>query len=122
MRKNTQVIETIETNCPKGTVLEVEVYYSKGGMNYFSGSVNRRGIYIGVTPVNIEKSTSGFTMRSITLFSGIKRLIVELARITDKTFATTVAGITTDSYQDLVNHVLNESKLERKVNTTAAVA
>lgn len=63
------------------TGLEVSVAYSKGGMSYFSGQVSPRGFYLSVTPV-----TKGNGMVSFTMFSGIKRLLLEVNRYSDKQF------------------------------------
>lgn len=68
--------------------LEVEIYYSLGGMNYFTGNVNPRGYYLSVTPVTFE-DRGGFTSISCTLlgtYSGIKTLIEPATRFNKKTF------------------------------------
>ena len=44
-------------------VLTIEVKYSKGGINYFSGSSDRRGIYCYVRPEKVEKY-EGYATRS----------------------------------------------------------
>ena len=62
-----------------GDAIEVEVYYKLGGMNYFSGGVNKRGIYLSVSPVNISNG-----MKSFTAFSGIATCVEELNRKSDK--------------------------------------
>lgn len=62
-----------------GDVIEVEVYYKLGGMNYFSGGVNKRGIYLSISPVNISGG-----MKSFTAFTGIATCIEELNRKSDK--------------------------------------
>ena len=61
-----------------GKTMEVEVFYSLGGINYFTGSTSRRGVYVCITPVEL-----GERMRSFTLLgdnSGMKMLLEELPR------------------------------------------
>lgn len=50
--------------------------YSKGEMNYFSGTKPARGYYLRVTPVTVEKR-EGFTSTAFTMFSGVSTLIEE---------------------------------------------
>lgn len=68
-----------------GSHLEVSVYYTKGGMSYFTGQVSPRGYYLSVRPV-----TLGNGMVSFDLFSGCKKLILEANRYSDKQFAKAV--------------------------------
>jgi len=44
--------------------LEVSLYYSLGGMNYFSGTVNPRGYKIAFKPCNVSGGTTTYTMMS----------------------------------------------------------
>jgi len=72
----------IERSDLKGaTHLEVSVYYTKGGANYFSGGTTPRGYYVSVTPVTKGNGTISFTM-----FSGRKQLLFETARYSAKQF------------------------------------
>lgn len=85
----------------KGTkkVLEVELSYSKGGMNYFTGDVRPRGLYLSVTP--IERS-NGFS--SFTAFEGITHCVAELKRYSEKT----LFGFEPDEtiIKKMIDHVL----------------
>lgn len=83
MDKHTKYIERSDIN--GATHLEISVYYTKGGANYFSGGTIRRGYYISVMPV-----TKGNDMVSFELFSGRKRLLFETARYTAKQFGRAV--------------------------------
>ena len=67
------------------THLEVSVYYTKGGANYFSGGVTRRGYYLSVKPI-----TKGNGMVRYTVFSGCSQLLFETQRFTAKQFANAV--------------------------------
>lgn len=72
-------------NLKNGTHLEVSVFYTKGGMSYFTGQLSPRGYYLSVRPVTLGKGTVSFD-----LFSGCKRLILEANRYSDKQFAKAV--------------------------------
>lgn len=66
--------EYLNTNKDK-TFLKCELYYSLGGMNYFTGKTEARGYYVSVSPV--ERSNG---WESYTAFSGWKKCVVECAR------------------------------------------
>lgn len=86
MRRVIRLIEVANAERGRATHVEVELYYSKGGMNYFTSRVEPRGFYLSVTPVEISKSESGLSSRSFTAFSGIKRCVLECARFNQKKF------------------------------------
>lgn len=66
--------EYLNTNKEK-TFLKCELYYSLGGMNYFTGKTEARGYYVSVSPVE-----RGDGWESYTAFSGWKKCVVECAR------------------------------------------
>ena len=55
--------------------ITTEIYYSKGGMNYFTSNNEKRGYYFGIMP---EEYKDGW--KTCTAFSGIKICILEVAR------------------------------------------
>lgn len=59
-------------NC---THIKISVHYSLGGMNYFSCRSEKRGYYLSIQPVEISEHFESFTG-----FSGIKHLVLEVAR------------------------------------------
>ena len=63
------------TSNDKNNKITTEIYYSKGGMNYFTDRDEKRGYYFSITP---EKHNDGF--RTYTSFSGVKTCILEVAR------------------------------------------
>lgn len=63
----------------ESTHLAVEVSYELGGMNYFSGQVNRRGVYARIRPITVKDG-----MESFFLGDGMKVLCVEMKRKSDK--------------------------------------
>jgi len=59
---------------PDGKAVEVEIHYSKGGANYFTGGQDPRGIYASVTPITLKDGCVSFIM-----FSGKCFLVERLA-------------------------------------------
>ena len=63
----------------KCNYLQVEVYYSLGGMNYFSGRSESRGYYLSISPIEVG-SVAGGNLISYTAFTGYKFLLFESGR------------------------------------------
>jgi hypothetical protein len=97
--------ETIEGTSKS---LKINVYYNKGGMNYFHGKEERRGYYLSVTPVEI-KQCEGYQMESFLAFSGAKRLVLEVKRQSDKAYNQAVA-MHNEELKDLREYVLANMK------------
>jgi hypothetical protein len=72
--------------------LKIEVYYNKGGMNYFSGNTDKRGYWLSVIKVEREQSPMGYTTESFTVFSGGNRrmFLHEVKRQSDKAYTQAV--------------------------------
>lgn len=68
-----------------GKIYEVEVYYSLGGMNYFSGGYNRRGVYVSITPKEVSETGTSQILLSDPNQSGMKMLLQEMPRKSKKT-------------------------------------
>lgn len=64
----------IPTNVP-GKFIEVEMFYSKGGMNVFTYKNESRGYYVRICPVKVERN-----MVSFVAFSGTKFCVLECTR------------------------------------------
>ena len=95
----------IERNDLKGaTHLEVSVYYTKGGMSYFTGGTTPRGYYLSVRPITKGNGTVSFD-----LFAGHKQLLLETNRYTDKQFDRAV-NMATDYEDRLVETVVADNK------------
>ena len=63
--------------------LKCELYYDKGGMNYFTYKNEPRGYYVSVSPV--ERTVGEYYVcESAVAFSGIKYNILEVARKSKK--------------------------------------
>lgn len=88
----------------KATHLKIEVYYAIGGMNYFSSSVEKRGLYLSVSPVSRSKHEGIGFSESYTGFSGIKEHVLDMARFNQKKFDSYVVDET--QLQKLIDYVL----------------
>ncbi len=65
-----------------GEVLCLRVSYSKGGMNFFSGSSEKRGYWLHCGPEKRKDGCRGFVM-----FSGMKAFLLEVKRQSPKALA-----------------------------------
>ena len=102
MKQHKNYIE--RSDLKDATHLEVSVYYTKGGANYFSGGMIPRGYYVSVTPVTKGNGTISFAM-----FTGRKRFLFETARYTDKQFARAIE-MAREYEDELIAAVVAESK------------
>lgn len=64
--------------------IQLQVYYTTGGENYLSGGPIRRGYYLSATPTKIGERDHDVTMVSYVLGTGVKTLLLEVSRQTDK--------------------------------------
>lgn len=87
------------------THVDVEVFYDKGGMNYFTGKLEDRGYYLSAQPLSKDKNSYCYTA-----FSGVKQLIQPAGRFSPKTLAEIV--IDYDTLDSMVEHVLEKNKLK----------
>jgi hypothetical protein len=73
-----------------GELIEVAVRYDLGGPSMFSGREQKRGVYVHITPKNVEETeVPGLRYEKIKLFgslqsSGAKLLVKPLARRNDR--------------------------------------
>ena len=102
MKERKHYIEN--NNLKDATHIEVSVYYSKGGMSYFTNTVLPRGFYIGVTPVTMRNKTISFTA-----FTGTRKLLLEVKRYSDKQF-TRAIELAKDVETELVVSVAEKNK------------
>ena len=102
MKKYERYIE--RDDLKDATHLEVSVYYSKGGTNFFSGGVIPRGYFLSVQPVK-----KGNGMVSFNAFSGQSLLLLETKRYTDKQFAR-AKEMAKEREEELIAVVISENK------------
>ena len=102
MKKHEKYIE--RNDLRDASHLQVSVFYDKGSMNYFSGQAAPRGFYLSVTPVR-----KGNGVVSYTMFTGLKRLLHQVSRFTDKQFCHAVE--LSKAYEDeLIAAVVEKNK------------
>jgi hypothetical protein len=90
--------------------LKIEVYYSKGGMNYSSGNTEKRGYWLSVKKVERTTDERGITTESFMMFSGGRRAFIkEVARQSNKSYAQAVE-MATPRVDELCAVVLAELK------------
>ena len=102
MQKHEKYIE--RNDLRDASHLQVSVFYDKGSMNYFSGQSAPRGFYLSVTPVTKGNGTVSFTM-----FTGMKRLLHDVSRYTDKQFHHAIELSKSYEYE-LITAVVNKNK------------
>lgn len=83
MSNNRIKVEYIPTNKPNNYI-KCELYYSLGGMNYFTYKNEPRGYYVSVSPVERDIRPNGVTLESFRAFSGYKRCVVSVERKSKK--------------------------------------
>ena len=101
-RKRIKLLSVLEGNC---THIEVELFYTKGGMNYFTSSNERRGLYLSVQPVTISERSKSFIG-----FSGVKQFVKEMPKFSQKTFDT--FEVDTDMLDNLLQHVIDKNNIK----------
>ena len=116
MRRQTKLIWSHPVvNNPEVNTIDVEVYYSKGGMNYFTGKVEARGYYMQASPVKVEKR-GDYEITTYTAFTGVKNLISEAKRFSKKTFEdlSLIRNLSLVDVNEMVEHVANKNNLTIK--------
>lgn len=69
----------------EANVLEVELYFNAGGMNYFTYREERRGYYLSVSPYKASHE-GHLQSKMYSGFSGLKTLVQEVSRFGQKKF------------------------------------
>lgn len=102
--------EYIKVDSDRPTHLVVSVYYSKGGMNFFVGRSEPRGIYFSVSPVTRTEYEDGGASESFTAFSGVKQHLKDMARFSQKEFDNFV--LDSKIREDMIKHVCEKNKIK----------
>lgn len=89
--------------------LKIEVYYNKGGMNYWNGKVNERGYYLSVQPVELSNS-GGVTIESFIMGSGVAKFLMPVKRQSEKAMQQAVE-LAKSFEAELCTHILNKSNI-----------
>lgn len=97
MKANTIKTEYFPMN-KENNFLKCELYYSLGGVNYFTYKNEQRGYYVSVYPV---EKVRGF--ESYTAFTGVKALIKPCQRKSNKAEAEALA-----KYEETKNNIIKQ--------------
>ena len=89
--------------------LKIEVYYDKGGMNYFNSKVEPRGYWLSMRQVEIERQGRGIVIESFGLMSGAKIFLKEVKRYSQKTYEDAII-LAQDKIPELREHVLAKAE------------
>jgi hypothetical protein len=113
-------IKIIENTKDHNTHLRVELYYNKGGQNYYTGRPEKRGYYISVSPVELS-THGGVTMISETAFSGVRILAHECAR-KSKTAETAARTAAIEPAKKMIDYICAKNNYTvENVNTGSGV-
>lgn len=104
----------LKANGKSATHLKCEVFYSLGGMNYFTGKREGRGYYASVVPVERKRYENGMVMEGFIAFTGTKILLKEVSRKSAKAEAE-AEKIAENEFSKLIEYVLNDNGLELAV-------
>ena len=108
--------ETIKSeykNVGKQT-FKIDLYCDLGGMNYFSGKCERRGYYLSITPVEIDKRNykgNEISCVKFTVGSGIKDLLLEVKRKSKKAETLAISKATDKRINELITYVINKENI-----------
>ena len=112
MSKQKRILQSIPVEgAGETTHIDVELYYDKGGMNYWNGRSESRGLYISVQPL-----TKGDRFVSFTAFTGVKQHVKEMKMFTQKALDSFVPD--SELVQKLIAHVLEKTGLRVKEMAT----
>jgi hypothetical protein len=89
--------------------LKIEVYYDKGGINYFNSKNEPRGYWLSMRQVEVERQGRGIVIESYGMFSGAKIFLKEVKRYSQKTYEDAVI-LAEEKIAELRLHVLGKSE------------
>lgn len=89
--------------------LKIEVYYDKGGMNYFNGKNEPRGYWLSMRQVHVERTERSIVIESYGMFSGAKVFLKEVKRYSQKTYEDAII-LAEEKMAELRTHVLGKAE------------
>ena len=89
--------------------LKIEVYYDKGGMNYFNSKVEPRGYWLSMRQVNVERQDRGIVIESFGLMSGAKMFLKEVKKQSEKAYREALV-LAEGKIEELRGHVLTKAE------------
>lgn len=89
--------------------LKIEVYYDKGGMNYFNGKNEPRGYWLSMRQVEVQRTDRSIVIESYGMFSGAKMFLNEVKKKSDKAYQLALS-IAEGKIEELRGHVLAKAE------------
>lgn len=89
--------------------LKIEVFYDKGGMNYFNGKNEPRGYWLSMRQVERKVEDHGVVIESYGMFSGAKAFLLEVKKKSDKAYERALV-LAEEKLADLKSHVLAKAE------------
>lgn len=87
--------------------LKTQLFYSLGGLNYFTCKSEPRGYYLSVSPVQVDRRADGIIVESYTAFTGKKILLLECKRQSKKSLK--IAESLVDSKKEQLENYIIQS-------------
>lgn len=89
--------------------LKIEVFYDKGGINYFNSKNEPRGYWLSMRQVERDRRENGVVIESYGMFSGAKAFLLEVKRKSDKAYEQALV-LAEEKVADLKLHVLAKNE------------
>ena len=89
--------------------LKIEVFYDKGGMNYFNSKNEPRGYWLSMRQVERDRRENGVVIESYGMFSGAKMFLLEVKKKSEKAYEQAIA-LAQPKIEDLKLHVLGKNE------------
>jgi hypothetical protein len=89
--------------------LKIEVFYDKGGINYFNSKNEPRGYWLSMRQVERDRRENGVVIESYGMFSGAKMFLKEVKRYSQKTYEDAVI-LAEEKIAELKLHVLAKNE------------
>ena len=106
-KRNLKMLEVSEGNA---THIRIDLTYNIGGMNYFQGASEERGLYLSVTPVSRTQHENNLVSETYSGFSGTKMLVKPMNRFSQKTLDT--FEVWESDVEKLLNHVITKNSIK----------
>jgi hypothetical protein len=100
----TKTIKEIPIEGKPNHYYKATLFYSKGGLNYFSYKNEDRGYYLSVKAVE-QKKGEGYVVESYVLFNGVKSLVQTANRFSQKVLETLALANYDEAIAKFVKHI-----------------
>ena len=89
--------------------INVEIIYSKGGINIWTGKQERRGYWLHITPCFVENNC-----KTVMAFSGNKVFLEPAKRFSEKKLDKIIESFDMQKHIDLLNYILERNGIDKK--------